>query len=281
MGGHFDEALRYMEEGFSISQQIGNEWGKTNSRSFAGIVYLRRGQIDRAESFLESTRQDAIGAGHPSGIYLHIQLAWLYSSIGREDPARQHANEALVWSRNFPPFLPASLSLMAHMAIRDGNLDLAAEFLAEAVSSGRINTLSIIEAQFELVSLELALARQEKEVTSLASALIERLENAGVVLFVPDACYLKARALLAEGERDQALQVLAKAVTLSEKFEFRTWLWPLALLAAEHHTDPAEVNRFQNIAAQAIDFIAGQTSNETYQAAFAEKVRQFKETGIL
>jgi len=127
-------------------------------------------------------------------------------------------------------------------------------------------------AEVVLAEITYALsARDHARALTLADAYLEELRRGAYCHFMPEAHYLKGRALLAQGDVTGAQPVLAEARTEAESLGARRQLWPiLAALSevADRQGNAAEAHSLRCEARGHITFIAEHTPGEEYRQSF-------------
>ena len=122
-----------------------------------------------------------------------------------------------------------------------------------------------------LARARLALARQNyAQAIESADELVSLREAAGVRLFVSDALYYKAQALLALGDTGAAHKSLLAAQEEAQSLNCRRILWQIDALLAQVDEPNAAQHREQ--AVDIVRFIAEHTDDGTLREPFLQMV---------
>jgi tetratricopeptide (TPR) repeat protein len=243
---------------FEIARSIDNLWGQVNARGFLGLVYMARGEIDRALQTVNDLIPSAQKIGHP-GHYLGLFcLARIYAQLGASDLRRQTARRSLEEPVDFPPFLPLAQVLMAGENIRTGAWAEAQTLLTQARRGGARQVLQMIDLVVDLVTFDYHLARQELEpARQVLDGMLRKMDETGVRYFVPEALLRKADVQRQQGHLEQAIATLEQARAVAEEIDAKVMLWQILALLGEREA-----------ARRVVDVIADNISDPELQRLF-------------
>ncbi|MDX1417695.1 MAG: hypothetical protein R3293_26055, partial [Candidatus Promineifilaceae bacterium] len=232
--------------------------GQVNALAFVSLVYLARGEIDRALEVIQAFIPGAQKVGHPGHILGWFYLNWLYSELGALNEARHAAQQGLQASKSFLPFRPVSLAIAAREHISRGELETAAELLVEAGRTESRKTLQIIDLMVDFVTVELMLAKEDYEQTDEdMGMLLDKLQKSGNRYLLPSALYLQSRLRREQGAIAQARESLEMACTIAEQAGSRLFAWQYM----------AELGEYEG-AQQIVEFIAAHISDPELRHTF-------------
>lgn len=271
--GNYDEALAALHEAEQIGQMTGNVASPTSSLSMVGHVYLERGQPGKA---LEMMRE-AIYLGEQVGnlsiqIGTRADLGWLYGSLGAIEEGMVLAELALARSEEHNNiFRPWVQAILARLLLRSGNL-AEAEAAIQHNAQSRPGDFLLTPVYRLLAEAELALAcHKHRQVLTAVASLLSYTHAYQIRPFTADALYLKARALLALGEQDQAYETLLEARMDAVSLGSRRSLWPVLFLLShlECRAGRADHTReLRNDAREIVETIAYNTGSPELSDAF-------------
>lgn len=211
-----------------------------------------RGSHEAAIGYLEEARGlSADLDDRRRGIVL-TTLANGYVQAGDHEAAIRYGSQALTLLRSAEADLEAAMLennlAVAYLAI--GSIDRAAELVAEAQTIGRRHDDERLLAHLADTEAQVALAAGDgSRAIALAGVAIERAEAAGGSKATVDAWTTLARARLAEGHTDDALEAFARAAELARAHapapRLREVLraWADALASIGRHAEAYEVAR--------------------------------------
>lgn len=275
--GDWDYAVRVSDEGYNLSLSIAHAWGEAHSRFLVGDVFLERGEWGRAIEIMQGAIRAAEQAGNPGvQIGTRAELAWTFGSAGAVEQGIEFAKLAVKVARGgFEILLPWPLAVLARLYLFHDQVDEAERTLREARSI-LVDSSLVSPMLVRLAEGELALARGEfQDAAARADDLSAYLIRRDCRLFRPDAAYLKAQALVAGGEEDQALTVLDRARADAESLGARRMLWQILALSAEveaRRGNEAASRRLRERARETVSYIA-EHSPEDLRATFLKLPR--------
>jgi len=153
----------------------------------------------------------------------YVNLAKALEAIGDMDSALDAAQKARQIARGVSPWFDAyaaALEARLCLALGDGDPGRLAAAYRWAAEEGRISVSAEPGFQYEFAYLTLARVHiaQSKpdEALGLLTRLLELAQAAGAMGYVIEILILQAMALQAQGEDDQALTTLERALSLAE-----------------------------------------------------------------
>ena len=260
MMGRFDEAIKASEESLALATSIDNMWGRVTARSFIGLVYIARGQIDRAMEVINALIAEGESERHPACILGWFYMSWLYYQLGAEGKSISTANSGLESVVSFPPLRALMQVPHAWWSLRNGNLKTGQRLLEEFGPPGKHKTLWISDLAFDLFAYEQYLAQGEymKALQNL-DALLLGLQDSGTRFFLPYALHLQSRALKGVGRAEEARASLEEALKTAEGIEHRIIQWQIL-------TELGEVESAKEIVNNILDNIPDSELRETFRS---------------
>lgn len=256
IAGEFDRALELSEEGYEISEKIGNLWGQACSLMYIDLVHAELGDF---KSALEAGAQcirigGAAGFAVPA-VVANATQAWIKSQLGLLEEASAHVQEDAIETTGLLSTIAGiSLSTLALNRLESGDLEGAERVLSRANETIPPEPDSILHpallfTHFGQASLHLANG-DVQEVERICSATIEEMKRRDFSLLRPDFLLLQARAYSQNDELDRAMDCLEEGIALAEKIHSVRTLWMLLaeraeILAAQDEDELAEAARFK------------------------------------
>jgi tetratricopeptide (TPR) repeat protein len=254
------------------SQEINNEWGQVNCRTFIGWVLAAGGEVDRCLSLAEEMSSLGEKLGHPGRFLGMHLLGWLYRALGDRRQALEVAERGVREGKVFPPFYPLSLSLLAVLHLDSGELEAAGALLAEGEALGVQQTHPLIDYIVDLAGIEHKLASGlAQEALPEVDALLAQAGQSGAKFFLPDIWRLRSRILASLDQVDEAFESLKSARSAAEEIGHRMSLWniqaDLAQVLAERSDLPA-AEEARRSAGAIVAGIAGNISDDGLRQTF-------------
>ncbi len=232
--GELSQALQLSDEALSIGRSINNLSGVSFAQTLRGFVFLHRGEVALGLAAL----REAVEAGEAgnnayaiTGVRAELGLA-LASTGAIEDGlgvARQAVDEAVRHFQSARDWAAADLARIylmsgdlpsAQAALSQSGFELTDEHLAEAAMFGGV-AIGMAAGELALAQGNTDLARRSVD------RLITHLRRLGGRLYLADALRLQGQVLLAEGQVEEARQVLLEAREAAVASDSRLALWPI------------------------------------------------------
>jgi tetratricopeptide (TPR) repeat protein len=287
--GDFEQVIRQSDEAYQISQSIGNLWGQSNSLMLVSYIHLEFGQMDKAIEVSE----ECIRLGEQAGFVVpqvisRSFLGLAYAFLGDFDRAFQLVRLALAKAEELVPMTQLSAkTMLAEIHFLKGDLAEAEAILQEGRGRFTWDELGDPGPMFAfLTEGELALARRDgPRALALADDFITMLLKLGVRLFMTDALYLKGRALLGQGQTEQAYQALQEARAEAEALNSRRILWEILFTLSQIEAERGNTAEAQDLRRQArevVAYIADHAGSPELRASFLglPKVRAVLSTDL-
>ncbi len=269
--GDLGASLAFSEEANAIATRLGNPWGEAYSTGVRGLTLGLMGLFGRAVTDLRTGVEKAKTANFVGGqVIIGAFLSRILLEIGDIAGAVTVAQPAVViGEERLPQFAGIALGRLAAAQIAQGDLDAAAETLA--------NPLALVENQQYFViydicaaHINLALARRQFDnAMTLADEAIGRLSLIGADVWLPDLRHLRAGALMGLGRFDEAAVDLDMAIDETRRMGIRGGLWQVLVTRIELAQVRGEPDDEWRAAAVAeIDFLAANTWPDELRAVF-------------
>jgi class 3 adenylate cyclase/tetratricopeptide (TPR) repeat protein len=224
----FDEAIEISDNALAIATSIDNAWGQVTARSFVGLVYLARGEIDQALEVIQAVIAGGEQEGHPARGLGWFYLGWVNSQLGAESKVAPAAERGLESAVDHPQLRSLGLALLAWRSQGTAKSEAGRELLSVAGQPGERKTILINDLVSDLALCAYYLDEREYvQAEQFLDALVLRLRESGVRYFLPYALHLKSRTLKAMGRAGDARETLEKALETSVETENRIVQWQI------------------------------------------------------
>jgi tetratricopeptide (TPR) repeat protein len=260
--GEFDRVLEYGDQALRLSQDIGSLWGQSFSQNLTGHVFWERGEPDRAIQIMSECIRLAEQAGFGVPQFgTRADLGWVYASLGAVESGLELVRVALR-SADVPHLFGSwPFATLARIQLLAGHVTAAEEAVKHAHANTRPDYLGnlppAISSGFAFAEIELALAQHEHaRAAALADQLIHFLEGARLRAGLPEAHYLKAQALLRQGEREPTRAELVEARAAAEAIGSRRMLWQILFELSQFEAQRGESATAQTLRSQAREIVA-------------------------
>jgi tetratricopeptide (TPR) repeat protein len=271
--GHFASGVALSEEAYAISERIGNRWGMSFSFMFAGPAMGELGRIDEAIAQMsESIRIGAQVEYRATQLITRAYLAWLYAELGCLDDALALAELAQDTGALFDLFGPGVVGIRAQVNLRAGRhsdalrvLDASPDMAAAVERNPMFNSdFSLARAEYQVEAGEPGAALDAIE------RVIRRQYASGMCKDLLSALRLKARALAAANQLDEAAATLQTAQAEAERLGALWSLWHILAERAQLAHQRRNFAEAQALSAQAyaqVSALAAKVSDATLRAS--------------
>jgi class 3 adenylate cyclase/tetratricopeptide (TPR) repeat protein len=270
--GRYAQATRVLDEALPIHRSLHNDWGLSTSGQVWAHICWDQGQIDRAIALATEAMQAADRGGlYANQINNRSSLGVILAELGAVEEGLERSRQAVAIARAHDhAFVATSLAGMAWVETMRGNLFEAAATLTKARQALEQQVSFPSEpALVVLVDGLIALTRREwQHADALADEVRNMLAAMRLRIWLPDAGYLKGRALLGEGRHEEARMALAQARAAAEEIGCRRMLWPILFALSQVATDNLERQWLLAQAQATIHYIAEQIGDPQLQATF-------------
>ncbi len=282
--GSVSEARATIEVAIRLSESIENHWGAAYGLANEGQICLIQGEFENALQLLHQAAMLAAESGAIGPLIISdMALAEVYMQLGAYELGREQANAAIEQAReHLPDWMRWGNAMAIRLLLREQDVAGAADAMREAAFGPLENLVSKTWAKGSLlVTLamgELALAQGDPALAvHQIDILLGYLRTSGSTVFIPEALYFQATALLAAGRDDEASAAVAEAFPLAESMELRPLRFQLSALAGkielargEHKTG----ERHLAAAHEQIDWIAAHIPAE-FRDSFLRVARSY------
>ena len=260
--GRFDELLHAAQSAQKISASIGNLWGQSFSRMFAGLVYFERGEISSAiETMRECVRfAEQSGFSIPQ-VQICSELASLYGAMGDVTQGIERAKTAhTVAIERLPHFESKPCAALARLYVLKGDLVQAEANLKKGYATLKDDFAQQVANQLPLAEIEIALAKKDyARAIQTADESFDHFDKMGFHIYRSHVLYLKATALRLLGNENAAYPVFQQAKSEAEQIGSRWILWQIHAALGERdqardvigfiaaHTPPGLRESFLNL----------------------------------
>ncbi len=264
--GELNQAIRAGGESYALNQSIRNRFGLAITTSFICLAYEELGQMDMAIQ----RAQEAIGIGAELGLRSGltwatlVELASMYGFLGDFARAVELAKRAIATA---DPDLPARVgyarATLASLYLQQGQRAEAEALLASsAVESFEsvMEATGAVTGQVLFSHAELALAQNSPgRALTLMDDLIESAGRMGMLILLPPALHVKAKALLALDRVAEAHVMLLDARGRAESIQTRYRLLPILMTLRDLEIafgHPVEAEAVRIEASEVVTYIA-------------------------
>ncbi len=276
MIGDYKRVIELGNEAYEISTSIDNLWGQWSATLPNCYAYLEMGEPGKA---LEATKQgydlaDTAGLDIQKAFGLAM-TSWIYSILGSADLGRDYYLRSMETDVDqLPAFMRSWLmAIVAMFETATGDMSAAQEHAQVAMTDVDLTNFSFPVPPFILLARSrLALAQEDFPLAIEATdEMISVLKGAGVRLFLPDALLLKGQSLLAQGQTDEAYDLMRQALAEAEDTGSRRCLWQVcgALGDLEDRRGDLDAGKeMRRRGRETADYIAAHTGDEALSSAF-------------
>lgn len=237
--GDSAHALEAASEALAASDEVGNEWGQAYSQAILGLAFLELARLDDSADAFESSIRHAESAGSIGPrIVSAAGLGELYLFLGAPEAALQAAREGHATAEaHLPEWRPWTAGMLSRVYLQLGDVKRA----EEAIKGLPVAADEIFERVWArgailvaLAQVELAMAQGDYErATVAAESLVRLLRDRGMRQPLPDALYLRSKALRGCGAEEEAERELAQAHDEAKAVNARRALFTILCTMAE------------------------------------------------
>jgi serine/threonine protein kinase len=257
--GDYEHVLRLSTEILDLSQSIGNKWGEVYGRWLLGYIYYDYGQPAKAiEVMQEGIRFSYEARFNSPGVFMKAGLGWIYGDLGAIDKGFEIIQSSLEKTENvvlnMDVDLLCSLAYLHHLK---GDIETADELLQKVRAEINVEEPhTMVVLWLMLSSAEVMLAKQNyTQLIDFVDDSVHRLNRLRIGPFVPDMLYLKGKALVAQGNLDEAQHVFAEAQTKAEALNSRRILWRILSELSKIESDPTEAENLHQQSREIVESI--------------------------
>jgi class 3 adenylate cyclase/tetratricopeptide (TPR) repeat protein len=272
--GEYGRAATVLEESMRLRRSIQNVWGVAEVGTVWAQVCWEQGDFGQAIALAsEGMRAGDQSGAYAGKVFCRLELGLFYSQLGAIDTGQTYGLEALRLGREHDQlFVPMSLAALAWIDSMQGNLPESEATIAEARQALERRISFPTEPHFVvLVGGLIALAQGDwAGANAAADEVAAKLVAMRVRLYLPDAGYLKGRALLAQGRREEARAALKQARAVAEEIGCRRMLWLILFALSQAAADSEERQRLLAEAQATIGYIAEHIGDSQLRATFLD-----------
>jgi tetratricopeptide (TPR) repeat protein len=267
LASDYDRSQAAAEEALRLGESIGNPWAQSYGRWAIALIHMEQGRPNKMIEAMEEVihlgdQADLI----PIQVFARAELAWAYSDLGAFEQAVELVRLALASAEELlPAWRLFPIVVMASLHLRQGDFPAAEAALEEAGNIPRTepNSAMLADIWSALIEGELAQAKQDyDQVITGMDRFLAHLQRIEIRSFINEGLLLKGRALLAQGQMEEAYEVLTEARAKSEATGSRRVLWPTLLILSQVETQrghPAEGENLRQRAREIIEYIIDHT----------------------
>lgn len=270
--GEYNKAIALSEQALEISRAINNVWGQSYSQMQLVDVALQRGDYGRAIALGEECIRLGEKAGFiVSQMYARRSLALAYADLGALDRALELIEEARTAASAHDLTIGEALVLgtLARLQIAAGRLTEAADTIAEAQGGPYRASWVLFRLPVHIADIEYMIQRGERRrATAAADDLIRRLRKHGIRSQIPEALYLKGKALQELGQRKAAREYFLEARVEGSRIGAQRVLWRILHALSLLEDDSSAAGRLREEARDVIDQIVERIDHDSLRDSF-------------
>lgn len=245
--GEAEKAIATSDEAFHIAESVSNPWSMAQGKAMKGYAQLEQGRFWQALQSLHQADEYATKA-ETGGAMMAARgaLAVYYGKLGLIDVGLEHGQRALDGARRYiPDWHLWPHAALVRLLLAQGNLSAAQQIADESeLESPQRKLFKAFMpgvATVILAEVELALARKHyARVLTVADEAFGYFSGSAPN-YLPDLFLVRAQALRAMGERDQAAAAMAQARTYLKSCRRVAW----QVLAMSSEIEQARGNKVE------------------------------------
>lgn len=257
--GDFDQAIAFSQQAYQLSLSSKNLWGQSYSLWTIGDAYAERGEYSQAIRAME----ECIAMGKQAGFlvsqsYTPMKLAQVYLELGMYAPAIQLAEQAVNLSQEqVPAHAALGRSVLARLHLRTGKLSEAIAQIETAKHDPYQDSWVVFFLSVPLVEAELAMTENRLNLAAaILDDLVERLQNFGMRLLLPEALYLQGKVLQLMQQDRLAFSKFLEARAEAEAINSRRTIWRILAALSQLEKDPSLASQRRKEARAVIEWIS-------------------------
>jgi tetratricopeptide (TPR) repeat protein len=264
--GDFAQALALTDEAWAVGETSYNTPQLLLSRLLAAQVQIEQGDWRAAAHNLERAEMFDASLGIWGAAPLLMARSTLYTAAGDIDRAIELVQQAYQAAQRTPLWLvfnPPLVAMLARWQLQHGDLAAALETIAEMRHEPREPgqlARTLWGEHISFAESELALAQQSySQAADIADQFVDVLRQMSLRRPLPEALHIKAQALLAQHEDDQAHDALTEARATAEAIGSRRTAWLILVALSGIESRRGNEHEAQSLRQQArsiIDYIA-------------------------
>ncbi len=253
--GEFDNAYKYSDRAYAISQSTNNIWGQSYSRYAIGLVDLERGDISLAIEHFEQTMRDAEISKFTAGkILTRTLLSVVYSETGDHQTAISIAeSQKYAEMDNLDVSRAFAFGSELFVHARAGNIEKAQESLDNY--TGNIDGVYFVpKYYFVLGECYLYLSKHAYSKTvSTSRDFLSELNATGVRYLNPELLLINGIAHLKQGSMAEAKSSFEKGIQEAEELGSRKAMWQLKYYLGLWHLEQGNQDEAEACFRQAME----------------------------
>ncbi len=255
--GDYDESIALGDESIELSRAIGSQLSLMASQGGQAFPVLDRGDFTRAIQLIQDIVSEAITIGYPFPMQYALG-ALIYGIVGDFKRGEEMAEQVRLMLQNpFPEFFRAwSWALLARFYLAAGDMKNASDALTASEIEKHPERFDAASIFGMIAQGEMLLARGEFE--QAIQVMAERatlLRQLGLRQSLHDALFIQAKAMHALGKTEHAIELLHQAREVAEGMQARRLLWQIYAALSEIETERGNAGNAENYRAQAHDLI--------------------------
>ncbi len=276
VSGDFDGLLAGGPEALRLCRAIGHVGHVKEVLRLMGEIHGLQGRFGEALALLKEAKDAGRpGVDDPTGDHNYcVRMISFYLRCGAPEQAAVWADRLEAMKASFiPVFRLYNLAAVAMARIAGEDLAAAAAIVEEGFAfynqegagSVMVGPLAVADGH-----LQLALGRPQAALERMQTT-INTIRAGGGHLYLAEACWLRAKALLALGDLDGAQNALLEARQVAAAAGERSILWQILLTLIEVELMSGEeqaVEMYRQELHQVVAYIAGHAGSDERRAAF-------------
>ena len=273
--GDMEQTMQASSEALRLSQMTGSLWGQAYSQMWIGSMLAEVGEYGAALKVMQEVLHTSETANFlPPQVATRIDYAWLLGEVGLLEQAMQEAERASTLLQDIQPFAMFVLTVRIRLALLAGDLNAAEQIAAQTSDAPESPFKNDPDgmARITFYEAELALAQQDyaRAFAALDSA-INFFKANHVVAFLPEALFLKARVLDAQGDAESAIAILSDALDASKPLPSRRMQWQILAMWSELEARRGHLEMARELRTQArevVEYMSRHLGSAEWESAF-------------
>lgn len=255
--GDFENAYKYSDRAYLISQNTKNIWGQSYSRYAIGLVDLERGNVSLAIQHFQQSMRDAEKSKFTAGeVLIRTFLAIVFSDMGDHEAAiKVIEDKKSLRAENLAVSKAFSFGAELYVHARAGNIERAEQSL-EYLSSSFEGVYFVARFYFILGQCYLSLKKKDyPNVLKIAKETITILNDTGVKYLNPELSLILGIAYLEQGLFKEAMIKFEEGILAADQIESRRTLWRLNYYMGLCHMQNSKISEASTCFKAALRFV--------------------------
>lgn len=276
--GNYEASSHFEQQATQLARTIGSSWALAYSRFSSIALAMARGQMGRVREMIRELEDVPVAMRSIMSVYgTRGWVSEIALVLGDLPTALNNSRDLVNWAKIYPLGRAWTLGNLVRDLTLNGELDQAKLTLASAHQEKLTDFYSFGPTSVAFGEAELALALKDGEwALRVATTLIDKLQELGIVFFLPAAYLFQGRALALLQEPDRAAQAFDQALALGAPIPARLVMWETLQFWATMEQARGATARANELLAQAAEivmYIANQWETPALRKQFLNQPR--------